>query len=128
MMGVDPHDPRPMLALFALLVIAVIVHAASSIHPAHLVASAASLAPLALGAVAMASALAPQRFRATRRTLATRTAVAVVPADEFDPKAETVQRFAAELARSDHSLRGWFDRRARALRVRLTNDRKGRLV
>ena len=68
---------------------------------------------------------APQRFRATRRTLATRTAVAVVPADEFDPKAEAVQRFAAELARSDRSLRGWFDRRARALRVRLTNDRKG---
>jgi hypothetical protein len=128
MMGVDPHDPRPMLALFALLVIAVIVHAASSIHPAHLVASAASVAPLALGAIAIASALAPQRFRATRRTLATRTAVAVVPADEFDPKAEAVQRFAAELARSDRSLRGWFDRRARALRVRLTNDRKGRLV
>ncbi len=127
-MGVDPRDPRPMLALFALLVIAVIVHAASSIHPAHLVASAASLAPLALGAIAIASALAPQRFRATRRTLATRTAVAVVPADEFDPKAEAVQRFAAELARSDRSLRGWFDRRARALRVRLTNDRKGRLV
>jgi len=128
MMGGDRSDPKPMLAIFALLVIAAIVHAVSSIHPAQVLASAASLAPLALGAVAIASALAPQRFRATRRTLATRTAVAVVPADEFDPQAEAVQRFAAELARSDRSLRGWFDRRARALRVRLTNDRKGRLV
>jgi hypothetical protein len=128
MMGGDRSDPRPMLAIFALLVVAAIVHAVSSLHPARLLASAASLAPLALGAVAIASALAPQRFRATRRTLATRTAVAVVPADEFDPKTEAVQRFAAELARSDRSLHGWFDRRARALRVRMTNDRKGRLV
>jgi hypothetical protein len=37
----------------------------------------------------------------------------VIPADEFDPKPETVLRFAAELARADRSLRGWFDRRAR---------------
>ncbi|HWA54858.1 MAG TPA: hypothetical protein VG816_11855 [Solirubrobacterales bacterium] len=117
-----------MLAIFALLVIAAIVHAVSSIHPARLLASAASLAPFALGAIAIASALAPQRFRLARRSLATRTAVAVVPADEFDPKPEAVQRFAAELARSDRSLHGFFNRRAQALRVRLTNDREGRLV
>jgi hypothetical protein len=128
MMGGDRSDPRPMLAIFALLVIAAIVHAISSIHPARLLASAASLAPFALGAIAIASALAPQRFRLARRSLATRTAVAVVPADEFDPKPEAVQRFAAELARSDRSLHGFFNRRAQTLRVRLTNDRKGRLV
>jgi hypothetical protein len=128
MMGGDRSDPRPMLAIFALLVIAAIVHAVSSIHPARLLVSAASLAPFALGAIAIASALAPQRFRTARRSLATRTAVAVVPADEFDPKPEAVQRFAAELARSDRSLHGFFNRRAQALRVRLTNDRKGRLV
>jgi len=128
MMGGDRSDPRPMLAIFALLVIAAIVHAVSSIHPARLLASAASLAPFALGAIAIASALAPQRFRLARRSLATRTAVAVVPADEFDPKPEAVQRFAAELARSDRSLHGFLDRRAQALRVRLTNDPRGRLV
>ena len=79
--------PRPMLALFALLVAAAIWRAVSSIRLDQLLASAASLAPLALGALAIASALATQRFIATRRTLALATAVAVVPADEFDAEA-----------------------------------------
>lgn len=124
----DGRDPRPMLALFALLVIAALWSAVSSIRVDHLLASAASLAPFALGAIAIALALAPQRFLATRRALAARATVAVLPADEFDPKPETVLRFAAELARADRSLRGWLNRRAQALRVALTNDREGRLV
>jgi hypothetical protein len=121
-------DPRPMLAIVALLVIAALWRAVSSMRVDLLLASAASLAPLALGAVAIASALAAQRFLATRRALATRTAAAIVPADEFDAKPEAVLRFAAEMARADRSLRGWFDRPACALRIRLTSDREGRLV
>jgi hypothetical protein len=128
MIGKDRSDPRPMLALFALLVAAAIARAVSGIHVDRLLASAASLAPVALGALAIATALATQRFLATRRTLATRTAAAIVPADEFDAKPEAVLRVAAELARADRSVRGWFDRRACALRVRLTNDGDGRLV
>jgi hypothetical protein len=129
MKGADRSDPRPMLALAALLLVAAIARVASSIDLDHLLASAtASLAPLALGAFAIASALAPQRFLVTRRTLATRTAAAIVPADEFDPKPEAVLRFAAKLVRADRSLRGFFDRPARALRVRLTNDGEGNLV
>jgi hypothetical protein len=124
----DGRDPRPMLAIFAVLVVAALGSAVSSIRLDHLLASAASLAPFALGAVAIALALAPQRFIATRRALAARATVAVIPADEFDPKPETVLRLAAELARADRSLRGWLDRRAQALRVQLTNDREGRLV
>src|SRR4051794_5226101 len=124
----DGRDPRPMLVIFAVLVVAALWSAVSSIRIDHLLASAASLAPFALGAVAIALALAPQRFLATRRALAARATVAVIPADEFDPKPETVLRFAAELARADRSLRGWLDRRAQALRVQLTNDREGRLV
>lgn len=124
----DGRDPRPMLAIFAVLVVAALGSAVSSIRLDHLLASAASLAPFVLGAIAIALALAPQRFLATRRALAARATVAVIPADEFDPKPETVLRFAAELARADRSLRGWLDRRAQALRVRLTNDREGRLV
>jgi hypothetical protein len=122
------RDPRPMLALFAVLVVAALCSAVSSIRFDHLLASAEALAPFALGAVAIALALAPQRFIATRRALAARATVAVIPADEFDPKPETVLRFAAELARADRSLRGWLDRRAQGLRVQLTNDREGRLV
>jgi hypothetical protein len=128
MIGKDRSDPRPMLALAAVLVAAAVVRAVSSIRVDQLLASAASLAPFALGALAIASALATQRFLATRRTLATRTAAAIVPADEFDAKPEAVLRVAAELARADRSVRGWFDRRACALRVRLTNDCEGRLV
>jgi hypothetical protein len=124
----DGRDPRPMLAIFAALVIAALWRAVSSLRIDHLLASAASLAPFALGALAIATALAPQRFYATRRALAARVTVAVVPADEFDPKPETVLRFAAEVARVDRSLRGWLDRRAHAVRVQLTNDREGRLV
>lgn len=128
MMGEDRSDPRPMLAIFALLVTAAIWRAVSGIRVNQLLASAAPLAPFALGALAIASALATQRFLATRRTLATRTAVAAVPADEFDAKPEAVLRVAAELARADRSVRGWFDRRACALRVRLTNDSEDRLI
>lgn len=124
----DGRDPRPLLLVAAGLVLFAIWRAVSSLSVDHLLASAAKLAPLALGALAIASALAAQRFRATRRSLAARTAVAVVPADEFDPSWETVERFAAELARSDRGLRGWLDRRGQALRVELTNDREGRLV
>ncbi|HEY1853120.1 MAG TPA: hypothetical protein VGG40_00905 [Solirubrobacterales bacterium] len=124
----DGRDPRPMLVIFAGLALIALWRAASSLSVDHLLASAAKLAPLALGALAVASALAAQRFRATRRSLAARTTVAVVPADEFDPNWETVERFAAELARSDRGLRGWLDRRAQALRIELTNDRAGRLV
>jgi hypothetical protein len=128
MKGSDPHDPKLMLAIFAAAVAFAVWRAISGIDPGRVLASAASLAPIALGAVAIASALAPQRLLATRRALRRRIVTAVVPADEFEAKPETVLRFAAELARSDRSLRGWLERRAGAIRVRLTNDREGRLV
>jgi hypothetical protein len=84
--------------------------------------------PIALGATAIASALARQRHIATRRTLASRRALAVVPADEFDAAPELVGSFAAQLARSGRRVGALWDRRASALRVRLTNDDDGRLV
>ena len=84
--------------------------------------------PFALGTCAIASALAVKRFLANRRALGDRVRAAVIPADEFEAKPDLVLRFAAALARSDRSLRGWLDRRAGTLRVRLTNDREGNLV
>ncbi|MGH2940077.1 MAG: hypothetical protein ACRDPE_18360 [Solirubrobacterales bacterium] len=76
----------------------------------------------------IASALARQRHIATRRTLASRRSVAVVPADEFDASPDSVVSFAAQLARSGRRIGGWWDRPASAFRVRLTNDAEGRLV
>jgi hypothetical protein len=117
-----------MLAILAACLLIAAWRALPSIDLDRLLALAESLAPLLLGALAIASALARQRLIATRRTLATRRAVAVVPADEFDAKPEAVLRFASQLARGDRSVRGWLDRRACAVRVRLVSDAEGRLV
>lgn len=117
-----------MLAILAVLAAAAVWRAIPSIDLDRLLVLAESLAPLLLGALAIATALARQRLIATRRTLARRRAVAVVPADEFDAKPEAVLRFASQLARGDRSLRGWLDRRACAVRVRLAPDAEGRLV
>ncbi len=100
----------------------------SSLDPDWVLSAAGSLASVLLGALALASALAMQRLLATNRTLQTRREVAVVPADDFDPKTDAVLRFAAELAGTERSVLGWLDRRASAVRVRLTCDAEGRLL
>jgi hypothetical protein len=121
-------DPRPMLAIFAVAVLVALWRLISSIRVDQLLASILSLAPLALGAVAIATALATHRFFATRRTLRSRRAVAIVPADEFDAEPDAVLRFAAQLAASERRVGGWIDRRASAIRIRLAADSERRLV
>ena len=63
----------------------------SIISPGQVLSAVGSLAPLALGALVIASALAMQRLLLTNRTLASRREVAVVPADDFDPKTDSIQ-------------------------------------
>jgi hypothetical protein len=128
MMGGDRSDPRPMLAIFAAALLIALWRLISSIHPAELLAWVLSLAPLALGAIAIAAALATHRFLATRRTLASRRGVAIVPADEFDAEPDAVLRFAAQLAAGERRVAGWIDRRASAVRIRLVGDGERRLV
>ncbi len=128
MMGGDRSDPRPMLAIFAAAVLFALWRLISSIQVDQLLASILSLAPLALAAIAIASALATHRFFATRRTLQSRRAVAIVPADEFDAEPDAVLRFAAQLAASERRVAGWVDRRASAIRIRLAADAERRLV
>jgi hypothetical protein len=62
MKGLDPHDPRPMLVIFAGIVLIAAWRALSSITLDGVLALAEPLAPLALGALAIASALAMQRL------------------------------------------------------------------
>jgi hypothetical protein len=97
--GTDRTDARPMPTLLAAALPLVAYRLESSVSPDRLLAFAASvapsLAPLALGAVAIATALASQRLITTRRTLRSRRAVVLVPADEFDPKPAAVLGFAA---------------------------------
>lgn len=121
-------DPRPMLAILGLACAYALWRFISNIRVDHLLASIFSLAPLALGAIAIASALATHRFFATRRTLRSRRAVAIVPADEFDAEPDAVLRFAAQLAASERRVGGWVDRRASAIRIRLAADAEQQLV
>jgi hypothetical protein len=123
-------DPRPIVALAAVIVCLALWHLLSHVDlradevRVHL----ASLIPFALGATAIASAPATQRILSTRRTLASRRAIAIVPADGFDPRGETVAALAAGLAQSGRRIGAWADRPASAVRVRLTDDAAGRLV
>ncbi|MGH2975422.1 MAG: hypothetical protein ACRDLL_11230, partial [Solirubrobacterales bacterium] len=121
-------DPRPMLAIFAAAVLFALWRLISSIQVERLLPATLSLAPLTLGAIALAAALATHRSFATRRTLRSRRAVALVPADEFDAEPDAVLRFAAQLAASERRVAGWVDRRASAIRIRLAKDSERRLV
>jgi hypothetical protein len=121
-------DPRPLLAIVAALLAVSISSGISNLEAGPLVDLAQRLVPLALGAVAIASALAPQRIVATRRTLRSRRLTAIVPADEFDAKPDVVLSFAAQLAASERSIAGWMDRRASAVRVQITCDSERRLL
>jgi len=117
-----------MLAIFAAAVLFALWRLISSIRIDQLLASALTLAPFALGALAIAAALATHRFLATRRTLGSRRAVAIVPADEFDAEPDAVLRFAAQLAATERRVAGWVDRRASAIRIRLAADAEQQIV
>lgn len=121
-------DPRPMLAIFAAAVLIALWRLLSNLPADQLLAQARLLVPLALGTLAIASALATHRYLATRRLLSSRRTVAIVPADEFDAEPEAVLRFAAQLADSERRVAGWVDRRASAVRIRLSSDAESRLV
>lgn len=77
---------------------------------------------------ALAGGLAVARLVMTRRVLHSRIALAVVPADEFDPSPEAVLLWASQLGRVRRNVRGWLDRRASAVRIRLASDPQGRLA
>ncbi len=124
----DGSDPRPLIALVAGIAVFSAWRLLSNLAVPSLSSVIASATPIALGATAIALALTTQRLVATRRALRRRRTVALVPADEFDAGAEAVLRFAAQLTQPEHSLTRWIDRRARALRIRLTSDCDGRLV
>jgi len=128
--GRGADDPRALLALVVCVAIYAALRLAHSLDPGRPsnIQPRASTIAVASGVILIASALARQRHIATRRTLASRRSVAVVPADEFDASPDSVVSFAAQLARSGRRIGGWWDRPASAFRVRLSNDAEGRLV
>jgi hypothetical protein len=82
---------------------------------------------LVVPAVLLAAAVAVARAVVTRRTLRSRVRLVALASETFDPSLDAVLRFASELARLRPTVRGWLDRRARALRILLESDPTGRL-
>jgi hypothetical protein len=68
------------------------------------------------------------RLRETRRTLASRVLLLVLPTDDFDPSDESVLRAAGQLSRVRRAVLGWLDTRASAVRLRLDSGPDGRMV
>src|ERR1700679_1858501 len=93
------EDPRLVVAVAAAIVGLALWHLASGVHvhPHAVLGHLRSLIPVALGALAIATAPATHRIRQTRRTLASRRAVAIIPADGFEPRPETVAALASSL-------------------------------
>lgn len=53
---------------------------------------------------------------------------AALPADEFDPAPEDVSRFAFQISRVRRAVRGWFERPASAVRIRLDTVPEGQML
>jgi hypothetical protein len=123
-------DPRILIGIAA--AVAGLVIARSLSHLLKGVASAqVDPALIALAALTVClSICAPALLRVycVRTALRQRVVLAAVPADEFDPDPEAVLRFAAQLSQLDRVVRGWTDRPACAIRIRLEPDRDRRLV
>lgn len=124
----QPNDPMTLLALGAGILGLVAWRLAGRIELGDAAGWVLPRLWIPVIMVACPAGLVGARWTVTRRALRARVSVAVVPADEFDPPAEAIARFAAQLTRVPRSVRGWLDRPASAIRVRLQNDRDGRLV
>ena len=94
-------DPTLVLAIFAGALLLAAWRCLSNIALDRLRDLAPSGAPIALLATLIASALATNRLIATRKTLRSRWALAVVPADEFEVTPDAVLRLASQLTRAD---------------------------
>jgi hypothetical protein len=122
------EDPTLLLVIAAGVAVVLIGRWVSRVEAGSLEAPPGRLAPVAVALLAAAVCLLVVRAVATRRTLRSRVALAVVPADELDPSLDQVLRFAAQLSRSRRRVLGWLDRRASAIRIALTVDSDGRLA
>jgi hypothetical protein len=111
-------DPRPLLAIVAALVVLGIGRSIPDIDTEAALEPAERAAPVALGLVAIAAALASQRMIATHRTLRSRQLTAVVSADEIDAKPDVILSFAAQLAPASEASADGSNRGASAVRIR----------
>jgi hypothetical protein len=124
--GRQDQDIRPLLAVVVVVgVLTLVGSGGPSLGP---IARAEALAPLVLIPAAVVAALAfGWRVIVTRRALRSRMRLVVLAPDSFDPSLDAVLRCAAQLSRVRRLVGGWFDPRARAVRVLLDTDSEGRM-
>jgi len=89
---------------------------------------ASHLLGLGLIALGLAVVWAAAVAWSTRRTLASRRQLVMLPTEVFDPKPEHVARFALQLMRVRRAVHGGLDRRGRAVRVRLDAAGDGQML
>ncbi len=124
-------DPRILIGIVGVAAAVFLADALSNIARSAAATASSNPSLIAISSLTLCLSIgAPAllRIRCTRNTLRDRIAVAIVPADEFDPDPEAVLRSAAELSRLDRRVRGWLDRPASAIRIRLEPDDRGQLV
>jgi hypothetical protein len=116
-----------MLLAVAIAIGVVAVNAARWAHSLLALAGRPATLSLVVALLSFAFAALAARLVVTRRALARRSAVLIVPADSFDPSDDAVIGFASALGRSRRAIGGFFDAPASAVRVRLDADEAGRL-
>jgi hypothetical protein len=97
------------------------------IDPVRLVEALAGHPAALLGGAWLAGMALVGRWWLVRRSLRSRRQLLLTPAGDFDPSIESVERFAAHLARASRSVGGWLDARASSIGVRIDLDEDARL-
>jgi hypothetical protein len=128
MRDTDGRDATALLLLAGSIAASAIAPVVARLDPSQALADLAGRIHLVALMPLPVVGLLGLRVLATRRALRSRVRFAVVPAEDFDPSLEAVVRFAAQLSRVRRSVRGWLDRRASAVRIRLEPDPEGRLA
>lgn len=119
--SVDPHGDRAADLLARLAALAETLAGLANVRT--LVLIVGTLLALSVGWTAL-------RRLATRRALHPdrRVRLVALPTDTFDPTAEEVDRYAAQLSRVRRTVRGRLDRPAHAVRLRLDSVAGGQCV
>jgi hypothetical protein len=130
MRSTTPKDQAAALGLGALIVAGLLAHLAAKGIPGPVGIGSTpirgDLPPLAAGIVLAVVLVVSLRLVFTRRALAHRVQLELLPADDFDPPLESIRRFASQLPHARRGfLAGWLERPGSGIRVLLVPDEHG---
>jgi hypothetical protein len=119
------RDAAAILVLAGAIALVVVANWLSGLDLEAVAANLQQLLSVLVVAALLLAGLLLVRSAATRHALRSRVRLLVAPGPDLEPSLDAVLRFAAQLARTRRSVRGWFDLRASAIRVRLEPDADG---